>query len=185
MPILQNFALYQQQRTFLPALRGRVDGFPREEHQLSIASTENPVESGSTITDNAVQKRAKLRLEGWVSDLIPAPGVEFSADRATGVWGEIDAIMARRELITAVTPLRVYRNMIIARVTAPVDRFTGRALRFTIDLQEILIARTSTAMFPEGSVDENGPAAGRTSSVDRGDVASRPYPNVDMASLAF
>ncbi len=178
MPVLiPNFAIYVQQRTSIPILAGVVDGYPRENHVLSLASTDNPVESGATITDNVVRKPNKLKLEGGVSDIIAAPGLSFGPDRASVAWGEIIALMEDKTLVDAVTALHVYRNMIFSKVEAPVDVLTGRSLRFTVELKEILVATTSDAMFAESDVDPQGPAAGRSGQVDRGDVNSAPRRN--------
>lgn len=177
-----NFAAYRQQRTMIPVLSGRVDGYPKEEHQLTLGTTENPVESGSMLTDNAVKRREHLRLEGWVSDIQAAPGNTASPDRPSDVWGTLVDLFEDRELLTVITHLRVYRNMLIVRAVAPVDKNTGRALRFTIDLMEMLFSDTALARFPPDVVDENGPASDRTSEVDRGDL---PAPSVPATTLRF
>ena len=167
-----NFAIYQQTaaRTSIPVLAGRVDGYPVEEHRLDLGTTEHPVESGSTLTDNAVKRRERLRLEGWVSDILPAPGNMLSQSRPTDVWGEIVRLFEAREPVDVVTSLRVYRNMLVVRCIAPVDKTTGRSLKFTIDLAELLFASTSIARFPPDAVD--GPADDRSSEVDGGDRQS-------------
>ena len=170
-----DFGLYPQTRTEIPALVGRVDGYPVEEHRLDLGTTENPVESGSTLTDNAVKRPERLRLTGWVSDILPAPGNRLSRDRSADVWAEIIELFKARTPITVVTALRVYRNMLVQRAIAPVDKMTGRSLQFTIDLEEVLFADTEIARFPPDTVAEDGPAADRTSAVEGGD---RPSPAV-------
>lgn len=175
-----NFALYPQQRTSIPALSGRVDGYPNEEHRLTLGTTENPVESGSVISDNAVKRREQLRLEGWVSDIQPAPGNTASSGRPSDVWDAIVNLFTNKTLLTVITHLRVYRNMLIVRAVAPVNKHTGRALRFTIDLSEMLFSDTSLAKFPPNVVDSNGPAANRTSEVDRGNLPAPTTPTTGL-----
>ena len=164
-----NFALYPHTRTEIGVLAGRVDGYPVEEHRLDLQLTQHPVESGATLTDNAVKGQEKLRLQGWVSDLQPAPGNEMSHDRAADTWAAIVELFVAREPIDVVTALRVYRNMVIKRAIAPVDKMTGRALRFTIDLAQVLFANTEITRVSAEGVDPDGPAADRTSTVDAGD----------------
>ena len=171
-----DFAVYRQQRTLIPLLEHLVDGYPSEEHQLTLGTTDNPVESGSTLTDNAVKRRERLRLQGWVSDIMPAPGLSVSPGRPTDTWQEIIQLFENKTLLTVVTPLRVYRNMVIVRAVAPRDKHTGAALRFTIDLAEVLLADTSLARFPPAAVDPAGPAAERTSEVDRGELQAPVVP---------
>ena len=176
MPTDPNFALYPHTRTEIAVLSGRVDGYPVEEHRLDLQLTQHPVESGATLTDNAVKGQEKLRLQGWVSDLQAAPGNELSNDRAADTWAAIVELFIAREPIEVVTALRVYRNMVIKRAVAPVDKMTGRALRFTLDLAQVLFASTEITPVGPDAVDPEGPAADRTSTVDAGDKAA---PTVD------
>ena len=168
MPEDPNFAIYIQERTMIPLLEGRVDGYPVEEHRLDLGTTENPVESGAELTDNAVKRREKLQLQGWVSDILPAPGYTASPDRAADTWAEIIELFKARTPIVVVTALRVYRNMLVIRAVAPVDKLTGRALRFTLDLAEVLYADTAVSQFNARTVDQEGEVADKTATVDRG-----------------
>ena len=171
-----NFAVYATTRTSIAVLAGRVDSFPVSRHRLDLGSTENPVESGGTLTDNAVKRREKLKLDGWVSDLLPAPGNTLSHDRATDAWGAIVSLFVSRTPVTIVTPLRVYHNMIVNRAEADENKRTGRSLRFTLELAEIIFSETEITRLNANNVDENGPAADRTSIVDRGDIQSTQIP---------
>ena len=173
-----DFALYPQGRTSIPILGRRIDGFPVEEHRLDLATTENPIESGSTLVDNAVKRQERLRLEGWVSDLLPAPGMDQNPDRAADAYAAIVQLFNERTPVTAVTALRVYENMLITRCVAPVDKRTGRALKFTMDLTQVLFSDTDLARFPPDVVAEDGPAAERTTELDGGDRTSLVVPPV-------
>ena len=152
-------------------LSGRVDSYPSVEHRLELGTTEHPVESGATLTDHAVKRRERLRMEGWVSDLLPAPGRDLEPDGATDTWNAIVELFENRTPVTIVTSLRVYRNMLIIRAVAPVNRRTGRALRFTIDFAEVIFTSTDFQQLTPDGV--SGPAAHRTSQVDGGDRAAR------------
>ena len=171
MALDPNFAIYaQQQPTDIPLIAG-VSGYPSEEHRFDLSTTNHPVESGSSLSDNAVRRQEKLRLEGRVTDLLPRPesGGLPPPDRAPDVWNRIAALFKERVSVTVITNLRVYRNMLITRATAPVDRSTGRSLKFTLELTEVLFATAEIARFPPAAVDPTGPAADRTSQVDGGD----------------
>ena len=172
MPNVPNFALYAPTRTDIPLLEGRVDGWPVAEHRLELGTTEHPVESGATLTDHAVKRRERLRLEGWVSDIMPAAGTEPSPDRSTDAWAAIVELFRNRTPVTVITPIRVYENMLTIRAVAPVDRRTGRALRFTIDLAEVIFTSTDLNQLTPDGVAQTGPAANRTSLVDGGDRQS-------------
>lgn len=173
---LQNldFAIYRQLqvRTTVPALEGRVDGFPVEEHGAAVGLTQNPVESGSTIVDNAVKRPDRLRLTGRVSDILPAPGRLLNPDGPADLWQEVLSLMANRVLLEVLTPLRTYRDMLIVDARTVRDRQSGFGLRFVIDFREVLYTETSLARFPPDVVDLLGPAADRTSETDGGDRSS-------------
>lgn len=171
-PPQEDFLLFTQATTEIAALAGRVDVYTSERHTFTQASTEVPVESGSVLTDQAVAKRATLRLVGVTSDVLPAPGNTLSPDRATDTWNAIARLIQENVVVTVVTALRVYRDMLIGQATAQVDETTGRSLRFTLDLAEVLFTDTEIVRFAPAQVDPQGPAAGRGSLVDHGDLAA-------------
>lgn len=173
MPVFDpNFAIYPQVTTAIPILGRRVDGYFSEEHRLDLDTTEYPIESGGVLTDNAVKRRDRLRLQGMTSDLLPAPGNEATPERSAEAWSAIRTLFRDRTPVEVVTALHRYRNMIVVRCVAPVDRTTGRALKFTVDLVEVLFTETELTRFGPTTVDPTGPAADRTSTVDAGDKSS-------------
>lgn len=174
-----NFAVYRITPTQIPALAGRVDGYPSEEHRLGLYTTEHPIESGSTLTDNAVRQRELLRLEGWVSDLLPGDDVDNpdSESRAQDVWSELAELFRRRQPVRIITAIRVYDNMLLVHATAPRNRQTGRSLRFTLEFEEVLFSDTDLTRLKPDDVDAAGPAADRTSEVDGGE---RQSPEIDL-----
>lgn len=178
-----NFALYARASTRIEPLAGRVDAWPVEEHLLEMATTENPIESGSTLTDHAVRRRERLTLTGWVADLLPAAGNERAtgAHRAAEAWARIATMFRERQPVTVHTELRTYQNMLITRATAPVDVGTGRSLRFELRLAELLFADTELLRLAPDTVSEDGPAADRVSTVDGGDRRSETVPPPDLS----
>ena len=175
-----DFSLYPQARTSIDQLTGRVDVYPIEQHTYELSTTEYPVESGSVLTDQAVARRAKIRLDGHVSDVMAAPGNAFGRDRAADTWGAIERLFRKRITVTVTTDYRVYRDMLIVRAVARRDKSTGRALSFVIDLAEVLFTDTDIVRFDRESV--VGPAVDRTDLVDRGDVVAPvvPVPSSSM-----
>lgn len=173
-PPQEDFLLFPQGTTEIAALAGRVDVYTSEKHTLTQASTEVPVESGSVLTDQAVARRATLRLTGVTSDVLPAPGLTLSPDRATDAWNAIARLIEENIVVVVVTALRVYRNMLVGQATAQVDKSTGRSLRFTLDLAEVLFTDTEIVRFGQETVDGQSQAAGRESQVDHGDLAAPP-----------
>ena len=171
------FAIYEPRATEIEPLVGRVDGYLSEEHEASVSHTTYPVESGASLTDHAVRRPDKLKLEGWVSDLLPADTAFRGAplqQRAAEAWGQIDLLMTRRRPLTVATRLKVYRNMLLTKASAPVNNGTGYGLRFTLELEEILFrplreTAGGLSLVPA----DDGPAADRTADANRGAVRPR------------
>ncbi len=162
------FAIYGINQPFITGLQDVVDTYTEETHEITITKTDYPVETGSSNTDNAVREPDRLKLEGWVSDvLIPESSiVNVPNGRNAEAWSRIRQIAEAREPISVVTNLRNYDNMIILKVTHHKSVRTGQALRFTIQLEELLFASTQITRFAPNSVE--GPAANKTSEVDLG-----------------
>lgn len=177
MPANPNFAIYvDTNRTRIPLIAG-VSGYPFEDHQFNLSLTHYPVESGSKLTDNAVREQTTIKLEGMVADLYPG----FAPGEPQRVWDRIFRLIDSRTPVQVITRLRSYSNMMITKCTAPVSRESGRGLKFSIELTEILFANSQIVRFPPDSVSPTGPAAHRTSEVDGGDRSS-PFltPNISQ-----
>ena len=173
------FALYPTGATNIQPLIGKVDGYLAEEHERSVSKTSYPVESGASLTDHAVRQPDKLKLEGWVSDLLPSDDADQGLalkDRATAAWSEIHKLTDAREPLTVVTRLKVYENMLITKASAPVNDRTGYGLRFSLDLEEVLFHPLRVAAGGLNLVPEpESPTADRVSETNRGDVESPNY----------
>ena len=155
-------------KTAVLPLGGVVDGFLSEEHKIRLSKTSYPVEStGLPLTDHAVIEPRTLKLEGWVSDLLPSTDRgDPSATRGLVAWRQVYELMQTREPVTVVTTLGTYTDMLITSATAPVDRTTGRALRFDLELEEVLFRGLEPAL----SRMVVGPAQDRVGDVERGRV---------------
>lgn len=169
----ENFALFDNSGILVGGLAGVVDVNPTIGHQQSVAVTPYPVESGGTLTDNAVIQPNQLNITAIVSDQL------FSADtrlnvpaqaRAGAAWGIIVDLLRKREPVTVVTQLQQYQNMLITDISSNQDKDTGLALIYNMRLTEVMFAQTKIVKFPPINV--SGPAANRTSTVNRGDQQS-------------
>jgi hypothetical protein len=161
-----------------------VDLYPEENHSVRILKTSQPIESGSSITDNTVIAPQKLRMTGFVSNLVPTGIAALPAsERGKEAWIQIEELAKRREPVTVQTTLKIYENLLIVDLSARVDANTGLALDFTIDLEEILFANSEFTMLPADIL--AGPATNKSGTVDGGGKQSPNVPERRGPSILF
>ena len=144
------------------------DGFISEEHAVRISKTSYPVETGGSLVDHAVVEPRTLKLVGWVSDLLAPEGRRGSPSRGSDAWLQLNQLVESREPFLVVTMLGVYPSMLITSLKAPVDRTTGRALRFEMELEEVQFRALERGQRPPPV--RIGPAEDRSEEVGGGRV---------------
>ncbi len=162
----QNFLLLHGR--YAQPLAAIADGFISEEHAVRLSKTSYPVETGGSLVDHAVIQPRTLKLAGWVSDLLAPEGRQGSPSRSIDAWLQLTRLVESREPFLVVTLLDVYPSMLITSLKAPVDRTTGRALRFEMELEEVQFRALERGQRPPPV--RIGPAEDRSEEVDRGRV---------------
>ena len=150
------------------------DGFLSEEHAVRLSKTSYPVETGGSLVDHAVIQPRTLKLAGWVSDLLAPEGRRGSPSRGIDAWSQLTGLIKSREPFLVVTLLGVYPSMLITSLKAPVDRTTGRALRFEMELEEVQFRALERGQRPPPV--RIGPAEDRSEEVDGGLVNAPSIP---------
>ena len=158
----------------LQPLAAIADGFISEEHAVRISKTSYPVETGGSLVDHAVVQPRTLKLVGWVSDLLAPEGRRGSPSRGSDAWLQLNRLVESREPFLAVTMLGAYPSMLITSLKAPVDRTTGRALRFEMELEEVQFRALERGQRPPPV--RIGPAEDRSEEDDRGRVNAPSIP---------
>lgn len=164
-----NFGLFGSDSTDIDALSGVIDIYPEENHNLPVTKTKYPVEDGSSRTDNFVVEPEQLVLRGLVSNLQPFLGgiVEINdKTRIKEAWGRLRELKNSGELVSVVTLLGLYENMVVINVDSALSRETGQSLFFTITLEEALIAETEIVQLSASKL--NSPADTKGSDIDGG-----------------
>ena len=156
-------------------LIGVVDGFYASDHEVRVRTTGYPVESGATLTDHAVREPIQLKLQGWVSDIMAAREVErpINSGRSARAWDDLVQLADAKEPLTVNTQIGTYRNMLITKIQTPLDRTTSRALRFTMELQEILFTNIGLSFIPPGRP-PTGPVGDLLQESEIGHIQARP-----------
>ena len=154
---------------YVPPLAAIADGFISEEHAVRISKTSYPVETGGSLVDHAVIQPRTLKLVGWVSDLLAPEGRRGSPSRGSDAWLQLNRLVESREPFLVVTLLAFYPSMLITSLKAPVDRTTGRALRFEMELEEVQFRALERGQRPPPV--RIGPAEDRPEEVDLGKLS--------------
>ena len=139
-----------------------IDVVVTERHKSDIEITEIPIENGARITDHAFILPKKITLEG-------------ATGNATAAFNALVALQESRVPFTLVTGFYVYRNMLIKSISADRDKQFSTVLKFTADLQEIIIVSTSYVADPGGggNNDPNNNSPSKLDPSNSGDPATQ------------
>lgn len=134
-----------------------VDVVISEEHTASMEIAEHPVERGAKISDHAWRTPYNVKLESVID-----------ASRAVAAYQQLLAVQEKAEPFSLVTGLKVYQNMLIKEIVATRDAEHSRVLKFTAELQEVIIVNTESSA--GGGETSDDKAKGTT---NRGQVSAR------------
>jgi hypothetical protein len=117
----------------------QIDAAPTEQHGHSLQLTEHPVEKGSDITDHARVKADSLTLDCCLSD-----GADEG--RSSDTYERLRLLQDEATLLTVVTSLRVYDNMILENLSTPRTASYAGGLRFTAVFKQIRLVQNKTTI---------------------------------------
>lgn len=133
------------------------DATLEEIHEWKNEVTQNPVETGSPVSDHVIEKSDKLRLTGTITN---SPlrgefaGQYFGGDtqspRIQTTFEAIRALHKAREAVVVYTKHAVYTNMVIESTTIPRNAQLGEEVNFTIELVNIRLVSTQMVKLPPG-----------------------------------
>lgn len=151
------------------ALSFQFDALVSEAPTDEAEVTKHPVESGGEISDHIQIKPVTLTLSGIIAG--HDERLVLDAGRQQRLYNDLLTILRQRELVTVVTPLRRYPNMVLTRVGLTRDLSSGTSLRPELALEQVQVAHQAIVPVPESSL---GPRAKRsgTSKKDKGDQPS-------------
>lgn len=113
-----------------------LDATLSETHNFVARVSSFPIEYNFSISDHVVIEPISLSIRGLVSD---TPLNILSAfNRSIDSFNALLNVFNRKERLTVVTGIRVYRNMLITNLNIPRDVGTGQSLTFDIALQQVL-----------------------------------------------
>lgn len=121
----------------------------REQHVFSADLTENPVETGASVTDNYIKKPRQLTLE-------------VAADAPQIIWQVLKRVREDARPFNVVTGLDVYQSMMIKDVSVERDFSSARILSGSIQLQEVIFAETARIAVEANQTPKESKAGGAT-----------------------
>jgi len=155
--------LFKKQRASIGTVQ--LDASVSETHEARVEVTEHPVEQGVNISDHARPLPRSLRIEGLVSNYpLPDPSAplnariygstqfnsrsDISGNRAEEAYSELIRLKDSAELITVVTAIQTYENMLITDLNIPRDGTSGDSLRFSLNLKQVSVVNSRTVDQP-------------------------------------
>lgn len=131
-----------------------LDAVLSESHRFRSRVTTFPVESGSVISDHVINEPEEITLTGHVTNTpIQLLGGALSGavndDRVQTAFDVLTALHEDSALVTVVSGLKVYEDMLITSLYFPRDRRTGQAIEFTVTMQKIVTAVFESTLMPD------------------------------------
>lgn len=114
------------------------DALLHADHNATVIPTQHPVQTGAAITDHAYLAPKEISLEVGMTDVISGTGASARA------YQQFLTVMAERDLVTVVTRLGAYQDMLLTSIAVPDDYTTMNALRCTLTFTEIRVATVAT-----------------------------------------
>jgi len=120
-----------------------IDATVTEGHSFDSEVTAYPVESGADIADNIRAKPLRITLDCVVSDTPLAPAI-VNARRGQGlpsaeIYNRLLVMRDKREPVTVVTTLAVFKNMALETLSIPRNATDGHSLRFSVTFVQVKI----------------------------------------------
>lgn len=122
-----------------------------ETHRASARVTDHPVETGAQITDHVVAEPDALDLVARVTNT-PVVGendlAALSPFRAEEAYRRLIELKNLGDVVTVVTSLREYENMILTSVAVTRNAQTGGVLALSLSLRQIRTATSEVVDLP-------------------------------------
>jgi hypothetical protein len=115
-----------------------LDATVQETHEYSSNVTTHPIEDGGFVTDHVYENPRTVHIEGEITNS-PVVFLNFLgglSDRRIEAYDQLVELYQKRDVITLVTGLKVFNDMVIESLNFPRDPQTGMRLKFSADFKE-------------------------------------------------
>ena len=130
------------------------DGFMSVDYTHELEITNNPVETGSSVSDHSYVKPAEIQMQIRMSDVhqsLVKGQFKGGWSRSITAWNILKKIQSDRIPVLVGTQLGMYYNMLIKSLQAQEDQSTYRGLYATATLVELPVARVKTVKISSAS----------------------------------
>jgi hypothetical protein len=132
--------------TNLPTIGGiQVDSNLSENITFSNQIPSHPIESGYSVSDAIIREPVEVSLDCIVAkDSLAEQSLvqDSSAFRPDNTYAKLEKLVRSATLVTAVTSVRIFRNMGIVSLSIPRTSQDGLNLKFTINLREVIVVKS-------------------------------------------
>lgn len=112
----------------------------RETHNFTNAITQNPVQTGAAINDNAYSQPIILTCDVGVTDCsFPTGSFGGNASRSLSAFGVLAKLSQSRDVMDVTTSFGTYQNMMIKSFIPIREPKTMLALRATVVFQQVIV----------------------------------------------
>jgi hypothetical protein len=149
-----------------------LDATTNEGHDTTVDITEHPVEDGADLTDHARVKPFELTITGVITNtpiaagaqVVPlsTEGFDFTETRVQATYGLMLELANARGLLTVITGLRTYENMMLRSVRIVRTGPGKQEILPQLEFKEIRIAQTAFVTIPAGILAARTKASGQS-----------------------
>ena len=126
-----------------------LDASISESHTSSNEVTKFPVEEGVDITDHVRKQPDQVTIRGIVTDHpIGLGGALGVSGRSLDAYGKALYMLANAQLITVVTTLNTYEDMVIESMDVPRNSQRGYAVEMNLRLRQVMTVQVATSAGP-------------------------------------
>ncbi len=126
------------------------DAVFKEAHESELEVSDNPIESGASVSDHAYMKPLRCTISAGVSDvrLNPSASDPYSGtSRSRAAYEMLSELQAKAEPFTVQTGLKLYSNMVCTSMSTEQDKDSSSAFKFTAVLREVIIVSTGAVRY--------------------------------------
>lgn len=116
-----------------------LDATVQEAHAYSATVTDHPIEDGGFVTDHVYFNPRTVSVEGEITNS-PVVFLNFLgglSDRRIEALDQLIELHQTRDVVTLVTGLKIYNDMVLESFNVPRNQNTGQRLQFTAEFKEV------------------------------------------------